>query len=121
MRSACYAAIELPHSTQSAHRHLADAGIGVDCSEMPALDIQYLERNENTIQETRFERIEILFVAVEGTLVDLPAVELVLARGHAGRGDHCVAGGRIEAEVVPDVAERECSLVGASFWKYSHR
>ncbi len=54
-------------------------------------------------------RLEVLLVAEEGDLVHLAAVDPVLARGQAGGGDHRLAGGRIEAEVVPDVGERESS------------
>ena len=58
--------------------------------------------------------LEVLLVPAQRDLVHLAAVDPVLPGGEPGGGDHGVAGGGVEAEVVPDVGDRMRALVSAA-------
>jgi hypothetical protein len=119
--TARHAGVQLPHGAQPLKRQLAHAQIVVDAPERATLDVQHLERHEHAVEKAGPFRLEVLLVPVERDLVHLSAIDLVLARGQARRGDHGVPRGRIEPEVVPHVTDRQSPLVRPSLGKHANR
>ena len=117
LAAGCDARVELAHLAERVHRELPDALVLVDAAHRAALHVQQIERHADFVEEARVLRFEVLLVPAERHFVDFTPIELVLPRGRACRGDHGLAGGRIESEVVPDVAEGEGPLVGPPLGK----
>ena len=85
------------------------------------MHVQHVEGHEDSIEEPGVLCLEILFVAAEGQVFDLGPVETVFAGGDSRGGKHGAARGRIEAEIVPHVADHHGSLVGSPFRVHAGR